>query len=77
MEKPLKSAGENNIGKTDEVEEFPAYLAELEKAKELYEEYLRINSIFNLPIFSEEPESQHLPPSPEHPLTTDSFSIEN
>ncbi len=42
-------------------EEMPEYLVELEKVKELYKEYLKINSIFNIRTFTEkEEEPTHL-----------------
>lgn len=51
------------------------YLKTLEKVKKQYQEYLEVSKIYELPTFEQEKTREHQPPSPEHPLTTNSFRI--
>lgn len=53
------------------------YLETLEKVKEQYQQYLDLSKIDELPVTQEEEEAvtEGSPPSPEHPLTTNSFSV--
>ena len=51
------------------------YLAEMEKAKKQYEQYIETSQIYQLPIFQSKPEPQYAPPSIENPLTTNQITL--
>lgn len=51
------------------------YLETLEKVKKQYQEYVEISKIYELPILKEEETVNYQPPSPEHPLTTNTLRI--
>ena len=50
------------------------YLKTLEKVKEQYRQYLDVSKIYELPTRTEEP-TECRPPSPEYPLTTNTFRV--
>ena len=49
------------------------YLITLEDIKKQYQEYLEVSKIYELPTFKEEQPVQYKPPTPENPLTTNTF----
>ena len=49
------------------------YLKTLEEVKEQYQEYVEVSEIYELPAFKEEESIEYQAPSPEHPLTTNTF----
>ena len=51
------------------------YLKTLEKVKKQYEQYVEVSELYKLPIQNEEEAIQYHPPSPEHPLTSNTISI--
>ena len=51
------------------------YLKTLEKVKKQYEQYIEVSELYKLPINKQEDEVHYQPPSPEHPLTTNTFRI--
>lgn len=51
------------------------YLKTLEKVKEEYQQYVEASELYKLPIQKEEEPIQYEPPSPEHPLTTNTVRI--
>jgi len=51
------------------------YLRTLEEAKKLYQQYLEVSEIYELPIFQREVDIEVQPPSPENPLTTNTICI--
>lgn len=52
------------------------YLETLEKVKEQYQQYLDVSKVYELPgVRTEEAEERQYPPSPDHPLTTNTFSV--
>ncbi len=51
------------------------YLETLENVKEQYKQYLEVSGLYELPIFKKEEEPQCQPPSPEYPLTTNTFRV--
>ena len=51
------------------------YMKTLEKVKKQYQEYIEVSKIYELPVFKEEKPIEYQPPSPEYPLTTNSFRI--
>lgn len=51
------------------------YLETLEKVKRQYQQYLEVSRIYELPVFQEKEEPQHLIPSLEHPLTINTFRV--
>lgn len=51
------------------------YLKTLEKVKEQYRQYVSLSKIDELPVNQEEEVTENSPPSPDHPLTTNSFSV--
>ena len=52
-----------------------SYLETLEKVKQQYQEYIEVSKIYELPTFEEEKPIEYQPPSPEHPLTTNTFDV--
>ena len=51
------------------------YLSTLEEVKKQYRQYEEVSGLYDLPIQKEEETPQYLPPSPEHPLTTNRIPI--
>ena len=51
------------------------YLKTLEEVKEQYQQYVEVSELYTLPIQKEEEPVQYQPPSPEHPLTTNTIRI--
>lgn len=51
------------------------YLRTLEKVKRQYRQYEEVSGLYDLPVQKEEETPQYLPPSPEHPLTTNRIPI--
>lgn len=51
------------------------YLETLEKVKKQYQQYVEVSGLYELPVFKEEQEPQYQPPSPERPLTTNTFRV--
>ncbi len=47
----------------------------LENVKEQYQQYLDVSGLYELPIFKKDEEPQCQPPSPEYPLTTNTFRV--
>ena len=52
-----------------------SYLKTLEEVKRQYQQYVEVSEPYNLPIQNEEEIIQYQPPSPDHPLTTNSIRI--
>ena len=52
------------------------YLKTLEEVKKQYQQYVEISGLYTLPIQQEEGPIQYLPPSLDHPLTTNEIRIE-
>ena len=52
-----------------------SYLKTLEEVKRQYQQYVEVSELYNLPIQNEEEIIQYQPPSPDHPLTTNSIRI--
>ena len=50
------------------------YLKTLEEVKKQYRQYAEVSDLYKLPIHKEEETIQYQPPSPEHPLTTDTVA---
>lgn len=61
-------AGKNNTKSDD-------YLETLEEIKKQYQEYIEVSKIYELPVSREEEPARYQSPSPEHPLTTNSFRV--
>lgn len=51
------------------------YLRTLEKVKRQYRQYEEVSGLYDLPVQKGEETPQYLPPSPEHPLTTNRIPI--
>lgn len=51
------------------------YLKTLEKVKQQYQQYVEVSKLYELPTHREEERAQYQPPSPEHPLTTNTFRV--
>ena len=51
------------------------YLRTLEEVKKQYQQYVEVSELYTLPIQKEEEPVQYQPPSPEHPLTTNTIRI--
>ena len=51
------------------------YLKTLEEVKKQYQQYVEVSELYKLPIQKEEEPVQYQPPSPEHPLTTNTIRI--
>ena len=51
------------------------YLKTLEKVKKQYQQYVEVSELYKLPTHKEEEKIQYNPPSPEHPLTINTFKI--
>ena len=49
------------------------YLRTLEEVKKQYEQYMEVSELYKLPVQRAEEETLYHPPSPEHPLTTNSI----
>ena len=52
------------------------YLKTLEEVKKQYQQYVEVSELYTLPIQKAEEETQYQPPTPERPLTTNTFHIE-
>ncbi len=52
------------------------YLKTLEEVKKQYQQYVEVSELYKLPIQKAEEETQYQPPTPERPLTTNTFHIE-
>ena len=50
------------------------YLDTLEQVKKQYQQYIEVSGLYDLPIQKEEEDIQYLPPSAEHPLTTNTVT---
>ena len=51
------------------------YLKTLEEVQKQYQQYMEVSELYKLPIQKEEEPVQYQPPSPEHPLTTNTVRI--
>ena len=51
------------------------YLKTLEEVQKQYQQYVEVSELYKLPIQKEEEPVQYQPPSPEHPLTTNTVRI--
>ncbi len=52
------------------------YLETLEVVKKQYQQYVEVSDLYKLPTFQqEEEEGQPQIPTPEHPLTTNTFRV--
>lgn len=51
------------------------YLKTLEEIKKQYQQYVEVSELYKLPIQKEVETIQYQPPSPEHPLTTNTIRI--
>ncbi len=51
------------------------YLKTLEEVKKQYQQYVEVSELYKLPTQKEEKPVQYQPPSPEHPLTTNTIRI--
>ena len=51
------------------------YLETLEEVKKQYQQYVEISGLHELPVSKKEEELQYQSPSPEHPLTTNTFRV--
>ena len=51
------------------------YLKTLEEVQKQYQQYVEVSELYKLPIQKEEESVQYQPPSPEHPLTTNTVRI--
>ena len=49
------------------------YLRTLEEVKKQYRQYVEVSELYKLPIWKEPKPVKFQPPSPEHPLTTNTF----
>ncbi len=49
------------------------YLKMLEKAQEQYQQYVEVSGLYDLPTQKDNQAMQYQPPSPEHPLTTNTL----
>ena len=51
------------------------YLKTLEEVKKQYQQYVEVSSLYKLPTQNEEEATKYQPPTPEHPLTTNTFRV--
>jgi len=51
------------------------YLKTLEKVKKQYQQYVEVSELYKLPIQKKDETVQYEPPSPEHPLTTNTIRM--
>ncbi len=51
------------------------YLKVLEEIQREYQQYVELRKVCELTVRKEKEEPLYLPPSPEHPLTTDRFCL--
>ena len=51
------------------------YLETLEQVKKQYQQYVEVSGLYELPTQKDEEVIKYQPPSQEHPLTTNRFSI--
>lgn len=51
------------------------YLKTLEEVKKQYQQYVEVSELYKLTVQKKEETIQYEPPSPEHPLTTNTFRI--
>ncbi len=51
------------------------YLKTLEEVKKQYQQYVEVSELYDLPTQKKEETIQYEPPSPEHPLTTNTIRI--
>ena len=51
------------------------YMKTLEEVQKQYQQYVEVSELYKLPIQKEEESVQYQPPSPEHPLTTNTIRI--
>ena len=51
------------------------YLETLEVVKKQYQQYVEVSDLYKLPTFQKEEEGQPQIPTPEHPLTTNTFRV--
>ena len=51
------------------------YLTTLEVVKKQYQEYLEVSKIYELPTLKEKEPVQYKPPTPDSPLTTNTFQF--
>ena len=51
------------------------YLKTLEEVKKQYQQYVEVSELYKLPMQKEEETVEYQPPSPEHPLTTNTIRI--
>ena len=51
------------------------YLETLEKVKKQYQQYVEVSDLYKLPTQNEEEAIKYQPPTPEHPLTTNTFRV--
>ena len=51
------------------------YLRTLEEVRKQYQQYVEVSELYKLPTRKEHELPQYQPPSPEHPLTTNTIRI--
>lgn len=51
------------------------YLKTLEEVKKQYQQYVEVSDLYKLPLQESDEKKQYQPPSPEHPLTTNTTHI--
>ena len=51
------------------------YLKTLEEVKKQYQQYVDVSELYKLPTFQKEEEQQFQPPTPENPLTINTFRV--
>ncbi len=52
-----------------------SYLETLDEVKKQYQQYVEVSKLYELPMQKESDAPQYQPPSPEHPLTTNTFRV--
>ena len=53
------------------------YLKTLEIVNKQYQQYMEVSNLYKLPTKKQSEEVQYQPPSPEHPLTINTFTSNN
>ena len=53
------------------------YLETLERVKKQYQQYVEVSRLYELPLQKAEEETQYQPPSPENPLTMNTFRVQS
>ena len=61
--------------KDRKIENSSDYIEILERVKKQYQQYIEVSGLYKLPTQKEKEIIQYQPPSPENPLTTNTFCI--